>query len=85
MLGAEFEQELLALLTTLRSESAQITDAIERTVVRHLRRMSDMGRELRRVVLECCPAFPMPNEPRSWLDTLPPMDAPLLGLLERHV
>ncbi len=82
--NSQFEQELLSLLQKLRFESEQISTDIQKSVVKHFHRMSDMGKELKEVVLDCYPEFEILDDKKSWYDFLPPLDSNLMNLLEQH-
>lgn len=79
-----FEEKLLVMLRKLRTESEKIRDEILKSVVRHLKQMADMGKELEAVVSDCYPEFPVPDNKKYWHDYLPPLSASLNNLLEQH-
>jgi polysaccharide pyruvyl transferase WcaK-like protein len=79
-----FEERLLVMLRKLRSESEKIRDEIFKSVVRHLKKMADMGKELEAVVSDCYPEFPVSDNKKYWHDYLPPLGENLNNLLEQY-
>jgi len=80
----ELEAKLLVAMETLRSDADAIRDAIGRTVVDNLKRMSRMGVFIEQNVHERYPDFPIRQGVHSWEEYLPPL-SPVLGqLVEKY-
>ena len=80
-----FEERLLVMLRKLRAGPEKIRDEIFKSVVRHLQKMADMGKELEAVVSDCYPEFPVPDNKTYWYDYLPPLSENLNNLLEKYL
>lgn len=76
------------VLDALRTAATrpELVDGIERTVVRNLEGMGDMGRRLARHVRDRLPGFPLPEgmgDADAW-HHLPPLSPALQALVDRH-
>jgi polysaccharide pyruvyl transferase WcaK-like protein len=76
--------KLLVAMEKLRTEDAEIRDAIGRTVVRNLERMARMGVFLERHVQKIYPDFQVVGGVRNWEDYLPPLSPGLEKLVEKY-
>ena len=79
--------KLYQRLTLVHDERERVVRGIERTVVRNLKRMGEMGVMLARHVKDRLPDYPLPegmgDASRPW-DHLPPLSTDLNDLIDRH-
>ncbi|HXW62365.1 MAG TPA: polysaccharide pyruvyl transferase family protein [Candidatus Acidoferrales bacterium] len=75
---------IFAALETLDAEADEIREAMGSTVARSLRTMARMGIYLEEHVVRQYPDFPVRQGILGWEQYLPPLDAVLERLLEKH-
>lgn len=80
----DLEAKALAALDYLHENKAEVADVAGKTVVKHLRVMSGMGKRLVEYVHEKLPAFNPARTYNSWEDYLPPLGPAIQSLLEEH-
>ena len=80
----DLESRIEMALDDLNENTHQVADEASRTVAKHLRIMSSMGRRLVDYVVEKHPQFEPRRRLESWEDYLPPMGPELHELLCEH-
>jgi polysaccharide pyruvyl transferase WcaK-like protein len=80
----DLEQQLYAMLQTMWRSRLQIQEALGTTVVRELRKFSEMGRSVRKRLCESYPRIADSPEPSCWCGFLPPLSHSLQQLIEAH-
>jgi polysaccharide pyruvyl transferase WcaK-like protein len=80
----DLEAKALAALDYMYENKAEVTETAGKTVVKHLRIMSNMGKRLVEYVHDKLPAFDPPRRYDSWEDYLPPLGPAIHSLLEEH-
>lgn len=78
----DLEDRAESALDVLNANAEQVAQASNRTVVKNLRIMSNMGRRLVEYVREKYPRFEHPRPLHSWEDYLPPLSPELHALLD---
>lgn len=81
---ADLEDNILASLHLLDSQTEEIRNAIGRTVARNLQLMARMGVYFEEQIARRYPEFPVRRGTLAWQDYLPPLSAGLRKLLEEH-
>ena len=78
----DLEDRAESALDVLNANAEQVAQASNRTVVKNLRIMSNMGRRLVEYVREKYPRFEHHRPLHSWEDYLPPLSPELHALLD---
>jgi polysaccharide pyruvyl transferase WcaK-like protein len=80
----DLEDEIVAALKLLDSDTEEIRDAIGETVARNLQLMARMGMYFEEQVARRYPGFPIRRGVLGWQDYLPPLSPNLCKLVEEH-
>jgi len=80
----ELQGRIEVILDHPADNTEQVVESANRTVARHLRIQSDMGRRLVSYVNERHPEWDSPRQRESWEDHLPPLGPELHELLEDY-